>query len=119
LKKTIATIAIAIVLGVTVMLSPVMTFMYLCPTTAAMDSSEYGQENKGGTQLSGEACETQGIESTFSAAQTYGRMDIEPVPFPSSLLYVMLLVLTGLVAALAATLYFRNRIGIFRTLFHF
>jgi len=111
LKKIIASIVIAIVLGVTVMLVPVITLTYHHPVTLTDSQEESSPENTlRQTAGEGSSFKSASLETLDEAAKAYGRMDTGPLPFPSSLFHVILLVTAGLVAAVGISIYFKRKI---------
>jgi len=104
LKEIIAYVAMAVTFGVIVMLIPIVVFVpFYVTTDVRRDVSQ--QENGFKT-----APTPQTFNEFEEAAQTYGRIDTGPAPFPSSLLHVMLIVAVGFSFALGVSQYFKRRI---------
>ncbi|MEM2110539.1 MAG: hypothetical protein QXX08_01520 [Candidatus Bathyarchaeia archaeon] len=98
MKKIIALISIAIALGIMVMLIPIAVFTPFLVTT------QYSQESS----LSDDDYSAP-IRKVDEAAQTYGKIDVGPVFFPSSLFHATLIVAAGLITGLSVWLYFKKR----------
>jgi len=104
LKEIIAYVAMAVTFGVIVMLIPIMVFApFYVATDVRTDVSQ--QENGSKTVPT-----PQTFNALEEAAQTYGRIDTGPAPFPASLLHVMLIVAVGFSFALGVSQYYKRRI---------
>ena len=118
MKKIIVSVAVAVVLGVAVMFLPIVTYTHLSSTTDNKWLS--GEENMTFDQDQREATEAAEAASSIAtlddAAQTLGKMDTGPSPFPSSLFYAILVVATGLAAALGVSLYSKKKMRLARSL---
>jgi len=130
LKTIVASVTVAMVLGVLVMVVPILTYGQFF---AAIEGKERGGENllrplateagndtKSATlgtveedaQTRGEEEFTVGassLETLDEAAQAYGKMDAGPSPFSSSLFHALLLIAAGLVAGLGFSLYSKRK----------
>ncbi len=117
-------VAVGMVLGVAVMFLPIVMYTHLSVTTDTRRLT--GGENetfdlKPGVSASeaaeaAEAAKMAPLEKLDEAAQVLGRADAGPLPFPSSLVHVILVLATGLIAALGLSLYFKKKMGPVRNL---
>ncbi len=110
-------VAVAVALGLIVMLTPLIAF-----TTygyhSVISQSEVGQKFIServwnGTDATSYGGNNSNLVQSLSfneAAQLYGWMDVRTEPFPTSLVPAILLVVTGFVTALGAVLFLRNRV---------
>jgi len=99
LIKIIASIAVAIMVGVMVMFIPIMVFTtHLITTSQEVSPQNEPNFTRAGTQPLNEA------------AQTYGKIDTGPAPFPTSLLHAFLVAATGFSAALGISQFFKRKI---------
>jgi hypothetical protein len=105
--KIIAAVALAVILGVVVMLIPIVAYVQVSVTTKAV-AQPAGAENNT-RQTAGENEPTLAV-AINKAAQTYGTTDAGPSPFPSSLFPVLLLAVASLVAAIGASMYFKRKV---------
>ncbi len=111
MRKIVVSVAVAVVLGVAVMFLPILTYTHLSLTTdnkwlSGGENMTFSQDEREAAEA-GEAAPS--IATLDDAAQTLGKMDTGPSPFPSSLLYAILVVATGLVAALGVSLYSKKK----------
>ena len=100
MKGIIAAVTLAIVLGVMIMLLPIVTSTHF---TTSMSKGRNGFS-------SGNETDTAPAQNFGEAAQNLGRADIGPALFPSSLLYVGLIIATGLIVASGFFFYFKRKI---------
>jgi ABC-type glycerol-3-phosphate transport system permease component len=111
--RIIVAVTAAIVLGVVVMLLPIVAYTQISVTTKAVPQSTITGEENNTRQASKENEPTFAVtspETIDKAAKTYGTTDTGPSPFPSSLFPVLLLVVTSLVAAIGASMYFKRKV---------
>ena len=111
--KIIVSIAVAMVLGVTVMFLPIVMHTQVSAATHSQwlsggESEKFDQDVREAIAAAEAATSLVTIDD---AAQTLGKLDTGPSPFPSSLSHVILVVVTGLLAAMGVSLYSRKRIG--------
>jgi len=100
LKGIMVAITLAIVLGVMIMLLPIVTSTHF---TTSMN-------REGNGSYSGNETDAAPAQNFGEAAQNLGRADIGPALFPSSLLYVGLIIATGLIVASGFFFYFKRKI---------
>lgn len=123
MKKIIVSAAVAMVLGVAVMFLPIVTYTNL-PVTTDRQSLSGGENETFDWDLSiapseaasvAEEAKRAPLEKIDDAAQILGRADAGPSPFPSSLLHVIIVVATGLVAAAGVALFSRKRMRLIQS----
>jgi hypothetical protein len=115
--KIVVYVAVAVALGLIVMIAPLMAFT-VYGYHSVISQSEVGKKFISERVWNGtDAASFGGNNSnsvqtlTFSqAAQLYGWMDVRTEPFPTSLVPAILLVVTSFVAALGAVLFLRNKV---------
>jgi hypothetical protein len=111
-------IAIAVVLGITVMLAPLLVFTVYGYHSAITqienepglpDLKGYGLNRTDLSILGGYDNNSVQVSTIGEAARIYGLLDFQAEPFPSSLFPATLLVIIGFVTALGVTLLYRKR----------
>lgn len=118
MRKIVVSVGVAVVLGVVVMFLPIVTYTHLSLTTenkwlTGGENMTFGQDEREAAEA-GEAAPS--LATLDDAAQTLGKMDTGPSPFPSSLFYAILVVATGLAAALGVSLYSKKKMRLTRSL---
>ena len=114
--KIVVYVAVAVVLGIVVMLAPLMVFT-VYGYKSVITQTEIGQNFLGRKDENYTSSLSEGgygnklVESpTFGeAAQLYGMLDSKTESFPASLFPVILLVSIGFITALGTTLFFRKK----------
>ena len=119
MKKIIVSVTVAVVLGVAVMFLPIVTYTHLSSTTdnkwlSGGENMTFGPDEAEEPARAAKAAPS--LATLDDAAQTLGKMDTGPSPFPSSLFYVFLVVATGLAAALGVSLYSKKKMRLTRSL---
>jgi hypothetical protein len=112
-------IAVAIVLGVVVMLAPLLVFtVYGYHSVITQIENEQGLPDLKGYGFNRTELITLGgydnnsiqVSTIGEAARIYGMLDFRAEPFPSSLFPSVLLVIIGFVTALGVTLLYKRRV---------
>ena len=115
--KIVAYVAVAVALGVIVMLAPLLAFATY-GYYSVISQSEVGQKFVServwnGTDATLHGGNNSNVVQSLSfneAAQLYGWMDAVTEPFPTSLVPVILLVVAGFVTALGVTVFVKNKV---------
>ena len=123
MKRIIVSVAVAVALGVTVMFLPILTYTHLPLATdnkwlTGGENMTFGEDQRSETAASAPDA-TKGYTSIGTlddAAQTLGKLDTGPSPFPSSLFYAILVAATGLAAALGVSLYSKKKMRLVQSL---
>jgi hypothetical protein len=110
-------VAVAVALGLIVMLAPLMAFVTY-GYHSVISQSEVGQKflservwnSTDAASYGGNDSNLVQSLSFSEAAQLYGWMDVRTEPFPTSLVPAILLVVTGFVTALGTALFIRNKV---------
>ena len=108
MKRNIASVAVAVALGVAVMFLPILTYTHLPLTTddkwlSGGENMTFGEDERFSTAAEAPSA------ALDVAAQKLGKMDTGPSPFPSSLFYAILIAASGLAAALVVSLYSKKK----------
>jgi H+/Cl- antiporter ClcA len=114
--KIVVWVAVAVALGVIVMLAPLMVFT-VYSYHSVVTEVESGQESPSGIGGNQTYSTTEGgignksvpSPTLSEAARVYGMLDAKTETFPSSLFPVVLLVAIGLMMALGVSLFYRRR----------
>ena len=112
MRKILVSVAVAVVLGVAVMFLPIVTYTHLSLTTdnkwlTGGENMTFGGDER--SEAAAGVASATSIGTLDDAAQTLGKLDTGPSPFPSSLFYAILVAATGLAAALAVSLYSKKK----------
>jgi len=116
MKHFVAPVAIAVALGIVVMLAPVIVFPYYYPAAESTESNNLRGAYESNATSAASQDETTSASKAFplasldKAARTYGTLDAEAsTSYSSNLPKATLVMITGLAAALIISLYYRNR----------
>ena len=119
MKRIIVSVAVAVALGVAVMFLPILTYTHLPLATdnkwlTGGENMTFGEDQTEEPARAGAAATS--IATLDDAAQTLGKLDTGPSPFPSSLFYAILVAATGLAAALGVSLCSKKKMRLVQSL---